>query len=87
MFPALPFFLTSPGSAYMAGIEKATGNFIVIMDADMSHHVSLVLVKDHLLTRHSQKQLLNLLKDKLLLVLILLLEPVIMLMVVSLAGT
>lgn len=26
------------GSAYMAGIEKATGNFIVIMDADMSHH-------------------------------------------------
>jgi len=26
------------GSAYMSGIEKASGNFIVIMDADMSHH-------------------------------------------------
>jgi len=26
------------GSAYIDGIEKATGNFVVIMDADMSHH-------------------------------------------------
>eukprot|EP01127_Copromyxa_protea_P014400 TRINITY_DN4000_c0_g1_i1.p1 TRINITY_DN4000_c0_g1~~TRINITY_DN4000_c0_g1_i1.p1 ORF type:complete len:263 (-),score=53.96 TRINITY_DN4000_c0_g1_i1:300-1088(-) len=26
------------GTAYLAGIEHATGNFIIIMDADMSHH-------------------------------------------------
>jgi len=26
------------GSAYMEGIDKAKGNFIIIMDADMSHH-------------------------------------------------
>jgi len=26
------------GSAYIDGIELATGNFIIIMDADMSHH-------------------------------------------------
>src|SRR3989338_10410026 len=26
------------GSAYVAGIGFATGNFVVIMDADMSHH-------------------------------------------------
>jgi dolichol-phosphate mannosyltransferase len=28
------------GTAYMHGIKHATGNFIIIMDADMSHHVS-----------------------------------------------
>jgi dolichol-phosphate mannosyltransferase len=27
------------GTAYIHGIEHAKGNFIVIMDADMSHHV------------------------------------------------
>lgn len=27
------------GTAYMHGIKHATGNFIIIMDADMSHHV------------------------------------------------
>lgn len=27
------------GSAYMDGLKKATGNFIILMDADMSHHV------------------------------------------------
>ena len=27
------------GSAYIHGIQAATGNFVVIMDADMSHHV------------------------------------------------
>lgn len=27
------------GSAYIHGISFATGNFIVIMDADLSHHV------------------------------------------------
>ncbi|KAJ1673660.1 dolichol-P-mannose synthesis [Spiromyces aspiralis] len=26
------------GTAYIYGIENATGNFIIIMDADMSHH-------------------------------------------------
>jgi len=28
------------GSAYMHGLKFARGNFVVIMDADMSHHVS-----------------------------------------------
>lgn len=28
------------GTAYMHGIKHAKGNFIVIMDADLSHHVS-----------------------------------------------
>lgn len=29
------------GTAYVAGLELATGDFVVIMDADLSHHVSL----------------------------------------------
>ena len=28
------------GTAYVHGIKHATGDFIIIMDADMSHHVS-----------------------------------------------
>lgn len=28
------------GTAYIHGIEHATGNFVIIMDADLSHHVS-----------------------------------------------
>jgi len=31
------------GTAYMYGIKYATGNFIVIMDADLSHHVHIML--------------------------------------------
>jgi glycosyltransferase involved in cell wall biosynthesis len=31
---------TSLGSAYIYGLKFAKGDFIVIMDADMSHHVS-----------------------------------------------
>jgi dolichol-phosphate mannosyltransferase len=27
------------GTAYIHGISHATGNFIIIMDADLSHHV------------------------------------------------
>lgn len=27
------------GTAYMHGIKHANGNFIIIMDADLSHHV------------------------------------------------
>lgn len=30
------------GTAYIHGIKHATGNFILIMDADLSHHVSYV---------------------------------------------
>lgn len=30
------------GTAYIHGIQHARGNFIVIMDADMSHHVPIV---------------------------------------------
>jgi len=29
------------GTAYIHGIKHATGDFIVIIDADLSHHVSL----------------------------------------------
>ncbi|NXA03354.1 DPM1 mannosyltransferase, partial [Sapayoa aenigma] len=36
--------LLSPGTAYIHGMKHATGNFIVIMDADLSHHVSLYLM-------------------------------------------
>ena len=28
------------GSAYVYGIEHSTGDFVIIMDADMSHHVN-----------------------------------------------
>ncbi|KAJ8870594.1 hypothetical protein PR048_029617 [Dryococelus australis] len=30
------------GTAYIHGMKHATGNFIVIMDADLSHHVSII---------------------------------------------
>lgn len=33
------------GTAYMHGIKYATGNFIIIMDADLSHHVRVTLTK------------------------------------------
>lgn len=37
------------GTAYIHGIKHATGNFIVIMDADLSHHVSIkVKIDDNL---------------------------------------
>lgn len=29
------------GTAYIHGIQQASGNFIIIMDADLSHHVRL----------------------------------------------
>jgi len=32
------------GTAYMHGIKYATGNFIVIMDSDLSHHVCIILM-------------------------------------------
>lgn len=32
------------GTAYIHGIKSATGNFIVIMDADLSHHVNKKLI-------------------------------------------
>lgn len=31
------------GTAYIHGIKHATGNFVIIMDADLSHHVSSFL--------------------------------------------
>lgn len=30
------------GTAYIHGIKHASGNFIIIMDADLSHHVNFV---------------------------------------------
>ncbi|NXQ24381.1 DPM1 mannosyltransferase, partial [Alaudala cheleensis] len=38
-------FLFPSGTAYIHGMKYATGNFIVIMDADLSHHVRLHFVK------------------------------------------
>lgn len=35
------------GTAYVHGIQHASGNFIVIMDADLSHHVNGVVVYVH----------------------------------------
>mgnify|MGYP004594825603 CR=1 FL=1 len=35
------------GTAYMHGIKHATGNFIVIMDADLSHHVFILVSKEY----------------------------------------
>jgi hypothetical protein len=29
------------GTAYIHGLIHATGNFVIIMDADLSHHVSV----------------------------------------------
>ena len=29
------------GSAYIDGLSKCSGDFIILMDADLSHHVSL----------------------------------------------
>ena len=32
------------GTAYVHGIKNATGNFIIIMDADLSHHVCISFI-------------------------------------------
>lgn len=39
------------GTAYIHGIKHANGNFIIIMDADLSHHV---IIPQHLLVRRLQ---------------------------------
>ena len=28
------------GTAYVHGLKHATGNYVIVMDADLSHHVS-----------------------------------------------
>jgi len=33
------------GSAYIDGLERCKGDYIVLMDADLSHHVSALLLK------------------------------------------
>jgi len=33
------------GTAYMHGLNFVTGDFVVIMDADFSHHVSLLYTR------------------------------------------
>ncbi|RWW27520.1 hypothetical protein BHE74_00033139 [Ensete ventricosum] len=35
------------GTAYYHGLKHASGDFIIIMDADLSHHVSKILAKLH----------------------------------------
>lgn len=39
------------GTAYMHGIKYATGNFIVIMDSDLSHHVCFMMINTVILIR------------------------------------
>jgi len=39
------------GTAYMHGIKYATGNFIVIMDSDLSHHVCFMIINAVILIR------------------------------------
>ena len=34
----------SAGTAYIHGMQHATGNFIILMDADLSHHVNMQLM-------------------------------------------
>ena len=36
--------LPSLGTAYIHGLIHATGNFVIIMDADLSHHVSVEII-------------------------------------------
>ena len=31
------------GSAYIDGLKKCTGKYVVLMDADLSHHVSILI--------------------------------------------
>jgi dolichol-phosphate mannosyltransferase len=33
------------GSAYIDGLKKCKGEYVVLMDADLSHHVSLPFLK------------------------------------------
>lgn len=35
------------GTAYIHGIKHANGNFVIIMDADLSHHVSAITAFMH----------------------------------------
>jgi dolichol-phosphate mannosyltransferase len=42
------------GSAYIDGSKKSKGNFIVIMDADFSHHVKYTIKFDFFLLIFSQ---------------------------------
>ena len=31
------------GSAYIDGLKRCTGDYIILMDADLSHHVSIII--------------------------------------------
>ena len=33
------------GSAYIDGLKLCTGNYVILMDADLSHHVMIILLK------------------------------------------
>ena len=33
------------GSAYIDGLDKCSGDYIILMDADLSHHVSFTCVR------------------------------------------
>ena len=35
----LPHLFTLTGTAYVYGLKHATGDFVIVMDADLSHHV------------------------------------------------
>ncbi|NXB95637.1 DPM1 mannosyltransferase, partial [Vidua chalybeata] len=48
-------FLCPSGTAYIHGMKYATGNFIVIMDADLSHHVRLLFLIKPIVYRKQQE--------------------------------
>lgn len=33
------------GSAYIDGLKNCTGSHVILMDADMSHHVNIFLIR------------------------------------------
>jgi glycosyltransferase involved in cell wall biosynthesis len=49
------------GSAYIDGLSKCTGDFIILMDADLSHHVSNLSIP--LTSYHSPSSFLSLSED------------------------
>ena len=42
MFPENLSLIGTLGTAYVHGMKHATGNFIIIMDADLSHHPKFI---------------------------------------------
>jgi glycosyltransferase involved in cell wall biosynthesis len=75
------------GSAYIDGLSRCTGNFVILMDADLSHHVRITSRDNYTNNIYSLSSFLSLSRDKRRLMLILLLEPDISQVAVFSVGT